>query len=167
MTQPSYQFRVPDELMIALGRFTYGASYLEVVLGAMYMRLLTPDLDLARRVVADATMQWLIDHTRALVHYRFPAGTDRDSLDEWLTRVSKARSKRNQIVHSGWYVTMNGSEICHGLTRASVRGNSFRTTAEVVSPEELHAVAFELEQVGLEGVALMTPVIALLGPFVP
>jgi hypothetical protein len=160
---PQYHFKIDDDLMIALGRLAYGASYLEGVVGIMYLRLLTQDLELGRRVIADATMQWLIDHSRALIQYRFSEGGDRDALENWLRQVDSVRSKRNRVLHSDWYVAMTELEIRHGLMKASVKGKSFKVTMDLVTPSDLHSVAVELEQVGLDGVHLMSLVSDVMG----
>lgn len=49
--------------------------------------------------------------------------------------------------------------------KVSARGRKFKSTAGLVTPDELHAIARELEAAGLEGVRLMGPVIDRLGPF--
>lgn len=163
-----YQFAVDRDLLIALGRLAYSASYVESVVSTMFRRLLDSDPELGDRVVADASMQWLLDHVGVLMDYRFEDDeTTLLELRAWLRRVDGARRDRNRVLHSIWYFdATDPTQFRHGLMKVSARGRKFKSNAELVTPDQLHAIARELEAAGLEGVHLMRPVIERLGPFV-
>ena len=167
--RPDYHFKMDDEWMVALGRLTFGAAYLDGTLSTMLMRLISTDAELGERLIADATSQWIIDRVRALAHLRFPEGGVRDTFDEWLREVEAVRRERNRIVHSVWYAEIDSAVekpvIRHGLMRMSARGGRipFKKTMALTTPDEIHAIAHRLESAGLRGVGLMGPVRALMG----
>ena len=170
MARPDYQFKkIEDELMVALGRLTYNASYLDAILSVMLMRLVSHEEEIGRRLTADAQSQWLINQVRALAHLRFPSGEVREEFDDWLGEVEEARAERNRVIHSTWYFYIDPASkpnLPHGLQRTTVRGKTFKQTAAPISADDLHRIAYRLEQAGLVGVYLMGPVRALMGELV-
>lgn len=168
MERPDYQFKMDDELMLALGRLTHNASYLDNILAVMLMRLVSREPEIGQRLTADAQTQWLINQVRVFAHLRFPSGKLRADFDEWLSEVEGARTERNRVIHSTWYVyfdSANSPELGHGLQRTTVRGKTFKQTAAPITAGDLHRTAYRLERAGLQGVALMGPVRALMGEF--
>ena len=68
-----YDFKMFDvELLRALGRLTLNASYLEGVVSTMLWRLIdNQDLDVGKRITADANFRWLIDHVRRFLNIAY------------------------------------------------------------------------------------------------
>jgi hypothetical protein len=160
-----YDFKMFDvELLRALGRLTLNASYLEGVVSTMLWRLIdNQDLDVGKRITADANFRWLIDHVRALSEYRLPNDLH-ESMIAWLDRAQRAYGRRSRIVHSGHVVSISSEQVFSlEWERSSARAKQFISEVVPASAEEVHVIAQELEAVGLEGVRLMTPVQDVVG----
>jgi hypothetical protein len=160
-----YEFKFFDaELLRALGRLTLNASYLEGVVATMFWRLLdNRDLEIGKRVTADANFRWLLDHVRALSEHRLPEDLHA-SLVDWLDRAQRAYARRSRIVHSDHAVSISPEKV-HSLVwqRSTARPRQFLEEVVPATAEDVHAVAQELEAVGIEGVRLMTPVQDVVG----
>jgi hypothetical protein len=162
---PRYRFKYFDkEMLRALGRLTLNGSYLESTVSVMLCRLVDHgNLDLGRRITADANFRWLIDHVRALSEYRLPEDLH-TQVAAWLDRCERAYSRRSRIVHSshGLNVT-DGSKISLVWHRTSARPREFLEEVVPGTAEEVHELAQELEAAGLQGVNLMGTVQDVLG----
>lgn len=66
--------------------------------------------------------------------------------------------RRNRIVHSGHAWHVSGEQITMLWTRNNAKRSTFQALVESATAEDVHAVARELERLGLEGVDLMGPV---------
>jgi hypothetical protein len=159
-----YEFQYDGEYLLALGRLTMNASYLEGSVRVMLWRLLGTGVAVGERLTVDANFRWLADHCEALAEYRLD-GEVRERVIAWVRRAKVVYGKRSRIVHSSWYFDVTDiKEPRLGVERSTVRKGRLERTRELASADAMHEIARELEQVGLEGVRLMTPVIERFGP---
>jgi hypothetical protein len=154
-----YHFKGFDaEIIRALGRLTLNASYLEGTMRTLLARITdNDDLALGERIADNGGFQWLVDHPRAVSEHKLDPALHQHIVS-WLGRARAAYNKRNRIVHSehAWAVTDGQMEML--WTRTSVKRTTYQSLIEAASADDVHAVAPELEQLGLEGVDLMDPI---------
>lgn len=160
-----YHFQYPPDFVTGMGRLALAGSYLEGVVAVMLMRLVdNRDLEVGRRLAADATFRALVDQVRALSAHRLPQELHA-RIDAWLTQARAAYADRSKIVHAdlGVSIRLEGPGPEYVWVRSSVRGAQFQQTVTPATAERIHEVARELERCGLEGVHLMDPVQNVVG----
>ncbi|MDQ3481649.1 MAG: hypothetical protein M3423_10055 [Actinomycetota bacterium] len=155
-----YRFKFFEaDLLRALGRLTLNASYLESTVALILARMVDDDdLELGKRLAADATFRWLIDHVRAISEHLMPPDVH-NQMVEWLRNAERAYAERNRIVHSDHAISIGTEEAVALLwVRTSSRGKNFVEDIIPATAEEVHEAARRLEEVGLEGLDVMTQV---------
>jgi hypothetical protein len=159
-----YRFQgFPPDFLVGLARLTLGATYLEGVVATMLWRLLDNyDLEVGKRTTAEANFRWLCDHVRAISEHRLPAELH-VQVAAWVSEAQSAYGARSRIVHSGLAVNVTEEGIGHVWVRTSARGKRFAEEITAADAADVHAVAIELERVGLVGVELMGPVQDVVG----
>lgn len=145
-----------DDILIALGRLTVGASGLQASMANVFWRVLAPDdLDVGMRITANEGFQWLVNHLRALSEHKLPP-EDHARVEDWIDRSGAAYAARNKIVHSTWGVNVatETSEISHVWLRQSARRKKFVDEVVPATADQVHQVAIKLEQLSLEALQL-------------
>lgn len=153
---PRYTFQGFDpELLTALGRMVLGSCYLEGSAGILLARLVdNDDLAVGQRLAANSSFPWLLDHIRALAEVRLTPEQHTEVV-AWSDRARVAYAQRSRIVHADWGVDATSEVISFFFMRKDARKETFTEETWAAAADEVHAVAQELERVGLAAVSLM------------
>jgi hypothetical protein len=155
----------PD-FLVGLGRLLVGGSYLEGSTSVLLARLICNNDDdglaLGHRLTANATFPWLLDHIRAISELRFGDAEHRRVV-AWTREAERAYVNRSRIVHADWGVDASGGEVTFIFMRRSARTKVFTSEDWPATAAEVHAIARELERVGLAAGELMQ-LIPTVGP---
>jgi hypothetical protein len=138
MTKPA---NTQDEFFKALGLLVVEWSHLELAIKETIALCISDDLGLNDRVTANEQLPALLTMLNSLFRYRVGDGQQLDRLKEFRKTVDELANRRNDLMHSHWFVATIGSE--------------FRVRRDKISKRVKGGFEFDLDNTN-RGVSLAT-----------
>lgn len=138
-----------DEHLVPLGRIAVLSADLERVAVGVFGLLL--DLDDARPgdiVSAGMPVSWMLERTKALAALKLP---DTSKIDDWVALAKEATTKRNEMLHSGWWPGYDHAAGRDTLARQRRNRRGEWDVQQDVATKEIEAVAVLLMSANAAG----------------
>lgn len=137
-----------DEQLRALGRVTASFALLDFHARIVLARLLGGQETTARTLVIDEPLGWVLRKIGTLKV--FVSSELREAIEGWLASARSAQARRNDVIHSLWFVSTTGDETTKGALHKlsfGARKGPVKFDLDEVSASELEDLVEEIDRV--------------------